>query len=246
MKKQLIVLNIIFSGMLYSQVSNAEQLSFSSEKDYNIAKSEFIKTTNIFENKNEPKILYKEYSNFQYSDADYLTDKNFFIEATEKKYSIQDSSSNKTSSTYALETISLDEYLSQYIKYKDINEFKKNQDPTKKRKFTYMNEYYAMKYSTLSPEISDNINYILNKEGFISFYLDKQKTDKVFLADDWYKAIKENDINAYNKYKESDKEFLKFVQSIQNGTISEVEQRKFFKILRFYKDYVFWSNDSKI
>ncbi|EDJ1207445.1 hypothetical protein GEX85_12515 [Salmonella enterica] len=239
MKKQLIVLNIIFSGMLYSQVSNAEQLSFSSEKDYNIAKSEFIKTTNIFENKNEPKILYKEYSNFQYSDADYLTDKNFFIEATEKKYSIQDSSSNKTSSTYALETISLDEYLSQYIKYKDINEFKKNQDPTKKRKFTYMNEYYAMKYSTLSPEISDNINYILNKEGFISFYLDKQKTDKVFLADDWYKAIKENDINAYNKYKESDKEFLKFVQSIQNGTISEVEQRKFFKILRFYKDYVF-------
>lgn len=239
MKKIFLILNIILSGMLYSQASNAEQLNFSNEHDYNTAKSEFIKTFNIFENKNEPKILYKEYLNFQYSEDDYLTDKNFFMEATAKKYSIQDSSSNKTFATYALETISLNEYLSQYIKYKDINEFKENQDPTKKRKFTYMNEYYAMKYGALSPEISNNINYILNKEGFNSFYLDKQKTDKVFLADDWYKAIKENDINAYNKYKESDKEFLKLVQSIQNGTISDVEQRKFFKILRFYKDNVF-------
>lgn len=247
MLKKILCTNLLILTALYSQFSFSERINLSDKKDFEQTVAEFNKSMKLYENKDQFDILLERLNSYNYTDNNFAEDKLFFLDVLTKKYPLN-TVLGKGNNTYAYELskVNLADYMQIYITYEDRTIFNKfNVAGKNKPKLDNTSAYYAYKYiytANITPElISGNINYLLNQKGFPALFRSNEKIDNYYL--EMIKkerlAIKENNFDMWIKSRESDTEFMELIKGIKENKISIDKQKDFFKILSFYKKYVF-------
>lgn len=247
MLKKVVCTNLLILAALYSQFSFSERINLSDKQDFEQTVGEFNKSMKLYENKDKFDILLGSLNAYNYTDNNFAEDKLFFLDVLTKKYPLN-TVLGKGNNTYAYELskVNLADYMQIYITYEDRTIFNKlNVAGKNKPKLDNTSAYYAYKYiytANITPElISGNINYLLNQKGFPALFRSNEKIDKDYLEmiKKERQAIKENNFDMWMKSRESDIEFMELIKGIKENKISIDKQKDFFKILSFYKNYVF-------